>query len=548
MRARVALRSVLLSALAATLVLSASVASADNLVNDVRATGNATLEFGGSTAIRYGIVPTSGDGQPGCNAADGTPATVTIIAPSQVSASPSSLTFTACRVPQWITFTATALGDYPISAAVSDAGPGSYHTAPASFTLHVVDTTPPDTTITTGPRGLSPTSSASFGFTGSDIATATPGFRFECQLDGGGYWPCASPHALVGLADGPHTFQVRAIDAVGNTDPTAASFSWIVDTTAPVPSITARPPALSASPSATFTFMGTDNVTPAAVLRFDCELDAAGYAPCTSPQTYTALPDGDHVFRVRVTDEVGHQGTATHAWTVDTTAPDTTITAAPPAVSARTSVAFGFTGDDTVTPPAGLGFECQLDDGPYAACTSPMSYPGLAVGPHRFRVRAVDGAGHRDPTPAEVTWDINYRFVGFKPPVPNPPEVTTVTSGSTALIRWRLVLDGSPVRDLGVVEWIGSRRVRCGEFTFRPPEPSRGAGAGPLLRYDDARDRFVYAWPAPTMGAKGPRARCYVVGLVLDDGTTHHVNVKVVRAPGGASPDSSAPRGAASVR
>ena len=34
-----------------------------------------------------------------------------------------------------------------------------------------------------------------------------------------------------------YTFQVRATDQAGNTDPTPASFAWTVDTTAPVSSI-----------------------------------------------------------------------------------------------------------------------------------------------------------------------------------------------------------------------------------------------------------------------------------------------------------------------
>ena len=41
----------------------------------------------------------------------------------------------------------------------------------------------------------------------------------------------------------------------------------------------------------------------------------------------------------------------------------------------------------------------QLDKRKFAACRSPKTYKHLKPGKHRFRVRAVDGAG-TDPTPA----------------------------------------------------------------------------------------------------------------------------------------------------
>jgi hypothetical protein len=91
---------------------------------------------------------------------------------------------------------------------------------------------PPDTSVTSGPSGFVNSASASFGF--SSIPSGVP--SFECRLDSssGGTWQsCSSPKSYGGLADGSHIFEVRAKDAAGTLDPSPASRSWTVDTTAP---------------------------------------------------------------------------------------------------------------------------------------------------------------------------------------------------------------------------------------------------------------------------------------------------------------------------
>jgi hypothetical protein len=86
-----------------------------------------------------------------------------------------------------------------------------------------VDTTPPDTTIVSGPTGTVDTGSVSFSFTASEEGS------FECRLDSGPWAPCSSPQGY-SLGDGPHAFEVRAADALGNVDPTPALSSFTVNT------------------------------------------------------------------------------------------------------------------------------------------------------------------------------------------------------------------------------------------------------------------------------------------------------------------------------
>ena len=90
------------------------------------------------------------------------------------------------------------------------------------------DTTPPETTIVSGPSGTVNTATAQFTFSASES-----GSTFACRLDGSAYAACASPQNYTGLSDGAHTFELRATDAAGNTDPSPASRTWTVDTAAP---------------------------------------------------------------------------------------------------------------------------------------------------------------------------------------------------------------------------------------------------------------------------------------------------------------------------
>jgi Bacterial Ig-like domain len=87
----------------------------------------------------------------------------------------------------------------------------------------------PDTTIgSTKPTDPTKNTSASFSFSSSESNST-----FQCKLDSGSYESCSSPKQYTGLAQGSHTFSVKAIDQAGHEDLTAAIYTWTVDTTAP---------------------------------------------------------------------------------------------------------------------------------------------------------------------------------------------------------------------------------------------------------------------------------------------------------------------------
>ena len=52
-------------------------------------------------------------------------------------------------------------------------------------------------------------------------------------------------------------------------------------------------------------------------------------------------------------------------------------------------------------------YECQLDNGPWIACTSPWHLQDLTEGTHDVAVRATDVAGNTDPTPETATFTVD---------------------------------------------------------------------------------------------------------------------------------------------
>jgi len=248
-----------------------------------------------------------------------------------------------------------------------------------------VDGKTPVVTISSHPANPSNVTSPSFEFSASESAS------FQCKLDSGAFAACPSP-GYDNLVDGSHTITVQATDAAGNTGET--SYSWTIDTAPPTVTITEKPSDPSGVRLATVRFSAAEPST------FQCNLDGSGFEPCSSPASYAGLADGGHAFGVRATDAAGNVGAASASWTIDATAPQTTIDSAPALRTTARSAVFTFSASESAT------FQCRLDGGSFAPCGSPSSYAGLASGVHRFAVRAIDAAGNVDATPAGSEWTV----------------------------------------------------------------------------------------------------------------------------------------------
>ena len=138
---------------------------------------------------------------------------------------------------------------------------------------------------------------------------------------------------------------------------------------------------------------------------------AVGGAPATSWTVTASTGSGTGTLGLNMANGTGVSASILNlpftgqSYTIDLVAPDTSITAQPPSLTNNASASFSFTGSDT-----GVGvasFQYQLDGAAYATGTSPVNFTGLSSASHTFNVRAIDGAGNTDATPATVTWTVD---------------------------------------------------------------------------------------------------------------------------------------------
>jgi hypothetical protein len=138
---------------------------------------------------------------------------------------------------------------------------------------------------------------------------------------------------------------------------------------------------------------------------------------------------------------------------------DTVITSAPSGTVLSDSARFEF-----VSNKPEYRFECKLDGGSFEPCSPPKEYQGLSVGSHTFQVRAIDAAGHPDPSPDSRSWT-----VADNP----PPTITPLQPAPGASTRDRTPLIVAIVSDAqtdlarGNIELL-SVDGRSNDFSYDP--------------------------------------------------------------------------------
>lgn len=237
----------------------------------------------------------------------------------------------------------------------------------------VADVTPPAVRVAAGPAAQSPRTDAKLTF-----AATKGGSTFTCRLDTGPAGACGTSMTYSNLAEGDHTVAILATDRYGIAGASPSTVSWRVDLTTPDTLLLAARPTLGATGEVSF-------VSEAAA-GFECQINGAAWAACTSP---LSAPAGATV-AVRALDAAGNA--------------DPTPATARLAPQVGATPYGGASASFVVSGQRSSGaLQCRVNSGGWGACPDSLTFTDL---PYGFNALAV-----RDPglpgvaSPASIVWD-----------------------------------------------------------------------------------------------------------------------------------------------
>jgi uncharacterized repeat protein (TIGR01451 family) len=291
------------------------------------------------------------------------------------------------------------------------------------------DVTPPTITITGITEGGTVTSTAEPTVTISsdeplavvdctlDVTRYSDGSSFSNPVGCLGAGASEGEFTLPSLPDGLVTLTVVGSDAAGNTSTATLTFSVEVVPTASISSPVDGATYLSSEVPASVSYVCADN----GVITTE-ELQLVPQGGGLPTLLVGSPPDtaGVHTVRVVCVDGLGAEATATATYTVvvpDRTPPETSIDSV--TVTGR-DVSVALSGTDDGGGP--VSFQCAVSarvgwvpgSEVWRQCVSPVSYSNLVEGYYLVSVRATDGAGNVDASPAIRAFTVDV----------SPPQVT----------------------------------------------------------------------------------------------------------------------------
>lgn len=305
-------------------------------------------------------------------------------------------------------------GPHTVKATATDSATNT--SAFSAINTFTVDTAAPAAPVLITPANNSTTGDQTPTISGTaeanSVITIYHIFTLDEQADGmrgattvtnnAGAW---SYTPTVIMEKGVHGLYVTATDAAGNTSAVSNTNSFTIqDITAPAAPVVSQPANGQAINDNTPLIKGSAEAGSTVKVYINNTLKGSVLSNQAGAWAFTqaaALADGTYTVHATATDPSNNvsPASAQNTFKVDTVAPNTTISASSaPKITTATSASFTFGSTEAGT------FECKLDGGAFAACTSPKAYTNLPAGKHTFLVRAKDTAKNIDATPAGYAW------------------------------------------------------------------------------------------------------------------------------------------------
>jgi hypothetical protein len=545
------------------LILSSQAAWADDISNNIDASVDATAEVmalavgGANGTTTLAVIPTGGDGKPGCNLTGSTlfSASVTSSNPTAATVSPSSVTFTSCGDTKILSVQPLSAGSTTISLSeTTNTTGGTFNLAPATFTVNV--SPPPNTPPSVSVTGVEIGAVYEIGSVpeaGCSVADAEDGPSTVA--------PTLSP-ALLPNGIGTQTATCTYTDTGGLTETTSAIYT-VVDSGAPIVTATATPAAngngwnnTDVTVSYDCTDTGGSGVDAAASDLADDVLSASGTASGTcvdnagnsASDSIAVLIDKDAPIVIASADPaangngwnntdvtVSYDCTDTAGSGVDAAASDLdddVLSASGTAEGTCVDNAGNSASDsidvliDKVAPT--VAWSGSINDGdsfffgsvpvePTCDAVDDLSGPAGCtvtgysqdVGTHTLEATATDVAGNS--TTASRTYTVKaWTVSGFYAPVDRGIH-NNVKTGATVPLKFEVFAGPTELTNTSVVSTF-TQKIACASGVGDDIE--QYATGSTSLRYDTSAGQFIFNWKTPSQ-----KGACYRVTMVTNDGS-----------------------------